>query len=117
MERLPGKLVIRTRWGLVLLVFGAFAVLLWYITTTNDRERRANVEAARQKVFSERAQARVTEWATVIKEKELTPGETLRLIDVPDQSFGFLSTRCMIYTNAIYRTAQFVCPGTTEVGQ
>lgn len=109
---------LKANWGAIVFVTLLNVAIVWYGTSTKDtRQQLIKADAARQEAFGQRAQARVAEWATVIKEKELAPGEKLRLVDVPDQTFGFLSTRCMIYTNAEYHTAQFICPGTAEVSQ
>lgn len=109
---------IKANWGAIVFVTLINGAIVWYGTSTKEtRHLLAQEEAMRQDAFGQRSQARVEQWATVILEKELSPGEKMRLVDVPDQSFGFLSQRCMIYTNAEYHTAQFICPGTTEVSQ
>lgn len=109
---------LKANWQAIVVVTLINGAIVWYGTSTKDtRQQLIKADAARQEDLGQRAKARVAEWATVIKEKELAPGEKLRLVDVPDQTFGFLSQRCMIYTNAEYHTAQFICPGTTEVNQ
>lgn len=53
--------------------------------------------------------------AYIAKEKQLSPTESLRLVIIPGKIGGDLfDTKCLIYTNTQYKTAQMQCPDTTN---
>ena len=71
-------------------------------------------EAEKEKKYTEReaaAKLRFEQWAYVVKEKQIAPGETIKLVIIPDsQGFDFQDTKCLIYTNAEYKQSSMICP-------
>lgn len=93
----------------ILFVIAAFSVITWYVTTSKENQpKRIQAQEARQETFERMRQAKISEWAAVTKQKEIAPGEDLKLVEIPDH-LGLTSTRCFIYTNVMFRFAQFVC--------
>lgn len=57
------------------------------------------------------AKHRFEQWAYVAKEKQIAPGETIKLVIIPDpQGFDFFDTKCLIYTHAEYKQSSMICP-------
>ena len=62
-----------------------------------------------------KAKQRFDEWAYVAKEKQIAPGETVRLIIIPDpMGFDFMDTKCLIYTHREFRQSSMICPDATK---
>ena len=75
-----------------------------WVVKPAQAERRAESRAA------EDAQ-RFKDWAYVAKEKEIRPGETVKLVIVPHPWGGeFMDTKCLIYTNQEFKQASMICP-------
>ena len=74
----------------------------------------AGDKAEQEKQYSERqvaAKTRFEQWAYVAKEKQITPGETIRLVIIPDpHGFDLFDTKCLIYTNVEYKQSNMICP-------
>jgi len=65
--------------------------------------------------YMEKAKARFNQWAYVAKEKQIAPGETLKLVIIPDPlGFEILDTKCLIYTNSEYKHSSMICPNATQ---
>lgn len=65
--------------------------------------------------YLEKAKARFNQWAYVAKEKQIAPGETLKLVIIPDPlGFEILDTKCLIYTNSEYKQSSMICPNATQ---
>lgn len=57
------------------------------------------------------AQHRFEQWAYIAKEKQIAPGETVRLLIIPDPNgIDFFDTKCLIYANQDYRQSSMICP-------
>lgn len=82
-------------------VVGAWAYYTWVIEPETTRNRFA----ARKGEFSERFK----NWAYVAKEKDIAPGETIKLVVIPD-STGIISTKCFVYTHREFKTSSMICP-------
>ncbi len=71
-------------------------------------------EAEKRQKYAEReaaAKLRFEQWAYVAKEKQIAPGETIKLVVIPDpRGFDLLDTKCLIYTNAEYKQSSMICP-------
>jgi hypothetical protein len=74
----------------------------------------ADDKAEKEQKYAEReaaAKLRFERWAYVAKEKQIAPGETIKLVIIPDpQGFDLLDTKCLIYTNAAYKQSSMICP-------
>ncbi|MFZ3018595.1 MAG: hypothetical protein WA056_09095 [Gallionella sp.] len=74
----------------------------------------AGDKAEMDKQHSERraaAKTRFEQWAYVAKEKQIGPGETIKLVIIPDpQGIDFFDTKCLIYTNAEFKQSSMICP-------
>lgn len=65
--------------------------------------------------YLEKVKARFNQWAYIAKEKQIAPGETLKLVIIPDPlGFEILDTKCLIYTNSEYKQASMICPNATQ---
>jgi hypothetical protein len=54
---------------------------------------------------------RYVDWAYVAKEKEFSPGETVKLLVIPSQfGIAILDTKCLIYTHREFKTSSMICP-------
>lgn len=102
-------------WGPTFIIL--LGLILWGVYSMSERSSEPSKphkakESANADDYMKKMAERTQAWATVVKEKELAPGENLRLVEVPDIQFGVMLTvtRCFIYTNAEYRVAQFTCP-------
>lgn len=93
-----------------LLVFLLVATGLawWYYQYTAVQKVRHTTEHAVREAANEQ---RFKNWAYVAKEKEIAPGESIRLVVIPDPTgFDFLDTKCLIYTHREFKTSSIVCP-------
>jgi hypothetical protein len=70
-------------------------------------------EKQRQRHTERRADAaqRFKDWAYVAKEKEVAPGETVKLVIIPS-AYGvdFLDIKCLVYTHREFKTSSMICP-------
>jgi len=80
---------------------GAWAYNSWVIQPEKDQKRFAERKAQ----FTQRFK----DWAYVAKEKEVAPGETIKLVVIPD-SAGIFSTKCFVYTHRDFKTSSMICP-------
>jgi hypothetical protein len=53
---------------------------------------------------------RFQEWAYVAKDKEIKPGERLKLVIVPSPWGEYFDTKCLIYTNNELKQSSMICP-------
>jgi len=78
----------------------------------------AGDKAEKDKQHSERraaAKTRFEQWAYVAKEKQIAPGETIKLVIIPDPlGLDILDTKCLIYTNAEYKQSSMICPNADQ---
>lgn len=82
-------------------VLGAWAYNSWVIQPEKEQQRYTERKAK----FSQRFK----DWAYVAKEKDIAPGETIKLVVVPD-STGTISTKCFVYTHREFKTSSMICP-------
>jgi len=82
-------------------VLGAWAYNSWVIQPEKEQKRFAERKAQ----FSQRFK----DWAYVAKEKDIAPGETIKLVVIPD-STGIFSTKCFVYTHREFKTSSMICP-------
>lgn len=80
----------------------------WYYQYTAVQKTRHKTEHAVREAANEE---RFKNWAYVAIEKEIAPGETIKLVVIPDPTgFDFLDTKCLIYTHREFKTSSIVCP-------
>ena len=79
----------------------ACAGTYWYAA---ERNKEARAEASTQA----RTKVRMTEWATVVKDREIAPGQRLQLVRIASPIGDIMDTYCFLYTDS--KTSQFVCP-------
>ncbi len=98
MEKLKSALIVVV--GLALL--GAWAYHSWIAQPAKERQRLKEIRAGQSQRFQQ--------WAYVAKEKEIAPGETVKLVIVPSPYDEALDTKCLIYTHREFRTSSMICP-------
>lgn len=76
-------------------------------TDEDQKQKKTERQAA--------AKHRFEQWAYVAKEKQISPGETIKLVIIPDPlGFDILDTKCLIYTNAEYKQSSMICPNADQ---
>jgi hypothetical protein len=90
-------------WIFAVGVAGAWIYNSWVIQPEKQRQRYAERRADTEQRFKD--------WAYVAKEKEIAPGETIKLVIVPS-AYGveFLDIKCLIYTHREFKTSSMICP-------
>ena len=91
-----------------LAVIGFFAIASWWgyselIAKPEKRDKQA------QQRRGEEAK-RFNDWAYVAKDKEIGPGERIKLVIVPHPWGDFFDTKCLIYTNDEFKQSSMICP-------
>lgn len=71
-----------------------------------DSTQNENRYMERKKAIQER----FDKGAYVVKEKQLSPTESLRLVIVPARVDDMFDAKCLIYINTEYKVAQMQCP-------
>lgn len=91
-----------------LAVIGFFAIFSWwgYYELVAKPEKHDKQTQQRR---GEEAK-RFNDWAYVAKEKEISPGERIKLVIVPHPWGDFFDTKCLIYTNEEFRQSSMICP-------
>ena len=74
----------------------------YWLATSRNSDIKATVKAD-----THRAE-RMADWVSVIKDKELAPGQRLQLVRIASPIGEILDTYCFIYTDA--KSSHFVCP-------
>lgn len=84
-------------------LLGAWAYNSWVLQPEKQRQRQVERKAESSQRFKD--------WAYVAKEKEVAPGEVVKLVVIPS-SYGveFLDIKCLIYTNRELKTSSMICP-------
>lgn len=98
-------------WRAVGWVTAAGLAAVWAYSEWIVQPERRQQRSAEQKAVSSQ---RFNEWARVAKEREIAPGETIRLVVVPHPSGDMLDTKCFIYTHREFRTSSMICPDATR---
>lgn len=90
--------------GIVLAgALSAWAYYSWVIEPEKQRQRYVERKAESSQRFND--------WAYVAKQKEVAPGEDIKLVVIPNASgVEFLDTKCLIYTNKEFKTSSMICP-------
>lgn len=84
---------------------------LWaYNSWISQPEKRRQRHAINQAESSQRFQ----QWAYIAKEKEVAPGETVKLVIIPHPVSDMLDTKCLIYTHRELKTSSMICPDATK---
>lgn len=95
-------------WEYLLGSVAAGAMVWWGYSSWIDKPAKAEHRA--EKTIEENAR-RFKDWAYIAKEKELRPGETVKLVIIPHPWGGeFMDTKCLIYTHNEYKQASMICP-------
>lgn len=89
-------------WAVALALLGAWAYNSWVVQPEKKRQR---TEAHRVE-----SSQRFQQWAYIAKEKEVAPGETVKLVIVPNPYGESLDTKCLIYTHHEFKTSSMICP-------
>lgn len=89
--------------------------MLWawheWINKPTKRQARESVERVQRATENQHAKQRFNNWAYIAKEKEISPGETIKLVIIPSTyADDFSDTKCFIYTHKEYRTSSMLCP-------
>lgn len=96
------------KWLIAIMLLGAFGV---YVSNQRDESKRHRKEReAEYKSQDEADKKRFSEWVYIAKEKQIAPGETVRLLVIPSPLGDFLDTKCLIYTNQDFKQSTFICP-------
>lgn len=84
-------------------LLGVWAYNSWIVQPEKQRQRHTERKAE--------ALQRLKEWAYVAREKEVAPGETIKLMVIPS-AYGveFLDIKCLIYTHREFKTSSMICP-------
>lgn len=86
----------------------AAIVVLFYGYTEYIKKPR---ETAPAKLTADEEEKRFKEWAYVAQDKEIRPGERIKLVIVPSPLGEYFDTRCLVYTNDAFKQSSMVCPG------
>lgn len=85
---------------LMLVGYAAYYFLIDQPGRTEDRAVLASSEDNR----------RFGEWAYIAHEKEIRPGERIKLIVIPSPHGDLLDTKCLVYTNDELKQVSMTCP-------
>lgn len=84
-------------------IASAWAYNSWVLKPAKQRQSYSERKAEDQRRFKE--------WAYVAKEKDVAPGETVKLIVIPSPyGVDLLDIKCLIYTNREFKNSSMVCP-------
>ena len=86
---------------IVIGALGYWAYNSWVVEPAKNKK-----EAAKLRIESSQ---RFKDWAYVAREKVIAPGETIKLVVIPD-STGLFSTKCFVYTHSEFKTSSMICP-------
>lgn len=90
-------------------LIACIAIVAFSLTACGEqRDRKSDQQAQEDRA----QQARFQKWAYIAKEKEIAPGETVKLVIVPHPWGEDFDTRCLIYTHTGFRQSTMICPGT-----
>jgi hypothetical protein len=86
----------------------AVVVIVWWsygTWTANKANEPSRINSANEAELK-----RFQEWAYVAKDKEIKPGERLKLVIVPSPWGDYFDTKCLIYTNDELKQSSMICP-------
>lgn len=82
---------------------GLWAYNSWILQPEKQRQRHETRKAEDSQRFRE--------WAYVAKEKQIAPGEMVRMVIIPSPlGHDLFDTKCLIYTHQEFRTSSMICP-------
>lgn len=89
-------------------IIGFFAIASWWgyselIAKPERRDRKAQQQ-------HDKEDKRFNEWAYVAKDKEIKPGERIKLVIVPSPLGEYFDTKCLIYTHDEFKQTSMICP-------
>lgn len=80
-----------------------------------NKEHAENAVQRQHRTEDAAAKQRFDKWAYVAKEKEIAPGETVRLLIIPGQYGDDSSdTKCIIYTHQDFKQSNMICPDASK---
>lgn len=89
--------------GIVAAIAGLWGYNSWVLQPEKHRQRQESRAIEDSQRFKN--------WAYIAKEKQITSGETIRLVVIPSPlGHDLFDTKCIIYTNHELRTSSMVCP-------
>lgn len=101
------------KWIGIIIVTCIAAIWAWqeWINKPAKGQARESVEKAQRATKTQHAKQRFNNWAYIAKEKEISPGETIKLVIIPSTyDDDFSDTKCFVYTHKEYRTSSMLCP-------
>ena len=99
------------RWVVVTTILMALGCYLWMLRQEKQEEQRRYYAASKAE-----ASRRFKEWAYIAKEKQIAPGETVKLVIIPDSTgYKLLDTKCLVYTNQEFKTSSMICPEVNNI--
>lgn len=99
-ERLLGMVMMAAMAGL-------WAYNSWVLQPEKQRQRQESRAIEDSQRFRD--------WAFVAKEKQIAPGETVRLVVIPSPlGHEMFDTKCLIYTHQEFRVSSMICPDANQ---
>ena len=86
---------------IIVVALGMWAYYSYVIEPEKKHQRYAERKAQSSQRFKD--------WAYVAKEKDIAPGEAIKLVVIPD-STGIIDTKCFVYTHREFKTSSMICP-------
>jgi len=88
----------------IIAAIATLVVLVFAVQWIGERNREKSL-AKREMEQSDIA--RMAKWAYIAREKEIAPGETIKLLVIPTSISEHFNTKCLIYSN--HNSSQMVC--------
>lgn len=109
---LEGEKAVKENWWKWLIAAIAIGILITLCNDKNiERKNRNQTQHANRQAEDTDAKQRFEKWAYIAKEKQISTSETVRLLIIPEpMGMDLFDTKCLIYSNAEYKTAQMICP-------
>ena len=90
-------------WSAIWIGLAAWAYVGWY---QPGQQTKATQQQQRTDAVERKARG-----PYVASEKEIAPGQTIRMVVMPHSSgMDFLDTKCFVYTHQEFKQASMVCP-------
>ena len=108
------KKIMKESWWKWLIAAIAIGALMTYCSDKNAEAQNRNQAQPKNKSNEQEkleAKLRFEKWAYIAKEKQISASETVRLLIIPETTgIDLFDTKCLIYSNAEYKTSQMICP-------
>lgn len=86
-------------------------VALGIYSARTDNLAKAALDSEKSRTEEAKNTQRFKEWAYITKEKEIRPGETVKLVIIPHPlGYEFKDTKCLVYTHQEFKQASMICP-------